>query len=239
MATRGRGCSADAMASQQPSTELARPRRRHLLGGPLRAARRVRRDPVGDALQDGGGVDARVQLGQGGQQHPERLARWYSREALHDAVHEVVLRDLVLAGDHLLERGQHRAAVHLHVHALELTEDEQVLADEVAQLLPLALAPRALRRLPLPLHAHPQLVHAGEVLQREVDGVGERAALALELAARVRQQAARGLREVRPEEEAAGGVLHALAHLDQVLEHLLGRRPPALDVHVPDGHQQV
>mmetsp|Transcript_47733 Transcript_47733/g.110644 ORF Transcript_47733/g.110644 Transcript_47733/m.110644 type:complete len:266 (-) Transcript_47733:215-1012(-) len=161
-------------------------------------------------------------------------------EDLRDAVHQVLLRDGVLAVDHLLEDGgQHRLGVNLERHPLERREADEVGADKDAQLRALALAPLALPHGPLVLHAHPQLVHLAEVGEDERDGVAHGAAGAFVHRAHVGQLVLGGLRKVVAQEEAAHRLLHASAHLDQIFQHVLRCRLLARDVHGPHSDEEV
>jgi len=118
----------------------------------------------------------------------------------------------------LLEHlGEHRLRVDVERDAVELAQLHQVSAHEDAQLLPLTLARLAVAHRPLVLHAHPQLVHLREVAQHKRDGILDAPAGAFVLRAHVRQLRLCHLREVVAEEEASHRVLHATAHLDQVL----------------------
>ena len=65
----------------------------------------------------------------------------------------------------------------VEVDALELAEAHEVGAHQDAQLAPLLLALHLVARVALVLHAHPQLVHLGEVQVDEVDRVLNRARL--------------------------------------------------------------
>ena len=111
-------------------------------------------------------LDARLQVDVE-RAHVELVGKY-----LNDALHEVLLRYLVLAVDHLLEQlGQHQRAVRVHVDRVELREAHQVGADEQAELAALLFALLLLTRVALILHAHPELVHLGEVEQDEVNRV--------------------------------------------------------------------
>ena len=65
------------------------------------------------------------------------------------------------------------------VDGLELTESDEVSANEDAELPPLLLPLLPVTRVTLVLHAHPQLVHLGKVQVDEVDRVPHRSRVSL------------------------------------------------------------
>lgn len=68
------------------------------------------------------------------------------------------------------------------------------------------------------LHADPQLVHLGEVLQQKVQRVVHVPPLSLVLGPRVGQQAPADLAKVAAQEEPTGGVLH-LGEIQDICEY--------------------
>ena len=212
---------------------------RELLDDLLGLLRRLG-EPVRERGEDVAHPDARFQERARVEELLERPDVELIREHLHDGVHQVRLRDLVLAVDHLLQNpGQHHLVVQREVHPLELRQDEEVLPDEVAQLAPLPLAPLAVALRPAVLHPHPELVHLREVLKDEIHGVADVPALALVLRPGVRQQRLAALAQVRAEEQAVDGLLHAFGHLHEILQDVLRRALLGLDVHASHGDEQV
>ena len=127
---------------------------------------------VHHAFEDGSHADLFFQLRARLQERVERGEVELVREDLDDAIHEVRLRNSVLAVDHLLEdAGQHRLLVEAHVHALELADPNKVGPDQDAQVLALLLALLLPRAASLALHAHPEPVRLRKVLQHEVQRV--------------------------------------------------------------------
>eukprot|EP00982_Pelagococcus_subviridis_P012435 31175-Pelagococcus_subviridis.AAC.4 len=170
----------------------------------------------------------------------QRLDVELVREHLHDRVHQVRLRDVVLAVHDLLEHAREDdVAVHLQRHPFELREHEEVFPDEVAELSSLLLASLALPRGATVLHAHPQLIHLREVLKHEVHGVGDAPALALVRTPRVRKQRPAYLRQVRAKKQPVNRLLHALRHLDEIFQDVLRFALLALHVHRRRGDEEV
>ena len=160
------------------------------------------------------------------------------REHLDDHLHEVLLRDDILAVDHLLEdRWQDRVLVELERHAIELAQAHEVRADEDAQFAALCLALLALARVAEVLLTHPELVHLDKVGENKRDAVAQLAGGAW-LGAR-RQVIARHAREVVAQKEATRRVLHAATHLHHVLHDLLDRRIGHGHVDAADGDHEV
>lgn len=191
-------------------------------------------------LEDGAHVDLLLQRRARLQEDLQRAQVEVVGEDLDDALHQIRLRDRVLAGEDLLDDlGQDAILVLGQVEALQLRQTHQIRAHQDAQIHALLLTALAILCRTLMLQANPETVRLGEVLQQERDGVVDVAADALVRRAHVGQAVLRHLREVVSQEETAHGVLDALDHLDEVLENILRRRLLRRDVHATDAAQQI
>jgi hypothetical protein len=188
-------------------------------------ARRVLGEAVDQRRDDGAHLDARLQLRARLEHGVERGELKLVREHLNDALHQILLRNDVAAADDLLEQAmQHNVGVQVDVDAVELAEAREVLADEQAQVLALGLALRTLRGGAVVLETHPELVHLGEVLQHKLDRVAHSAAGAGVGRVGVGQLVFGHLGQIGAQKETTRGMLLAAAHLDEVAQHVLGRR---------------
>ena len=179
-----------------------------------------------------------MQLCACGQDEVQRVQVEVVGEDLDDDVHEVLLRNGILAVDDLLEDGwENHLLVQLERHAIELTEPHEVRADENAQLATLRLALLALARVAEMLLPDPQPVHLDKVREHEADAVGQVAGRP-GLGACRQVITGRG-REVVAQKEAARRVLYAAAHFRHVLHNLPDGRVGHGHVHAADGDHEV
>ena len=92
----------------------------------------------------------------------------------------------------------------------------------------------------LVLHANPETIRFGEVLDDEVERILHRAPAVLGiLRPHVWELVPGHVGEVVPEEKAAHRMLYALGHFHQVLQNVLGRGLARLDVDGTDRHQEI
>mmetsp|Transcript_16437 Transcript_16437/g.27644 ORF Transcript_16437/g.27644 Transcript_16437/m.27644 type:complete len:253 (-) Transcript_16437:268-1026(-) len=162
------------------------------------------------------------------------------RKYLYDRVHQIGLRDLILAIDHLLENPREdRLLIKLQVHPLQLAQHQQVLSYQIPQFVALlfSLILQPLRTLVL--HAHPKLVHFREVVQQKIYSILYVTAFALVHAAFVGQPVLGHLGEVCSQEESAQWMLHAARHFDDIFKNVLGGRLFGLYKNSPHRDQQV
>merc|ERR1712142_92617 len=137
------------------------------------------RQPVDQRDDDVFHVYVLMQVAAGVQEHVQRAQVELVREHLNDAFHQVLLRDRVSTVDDLFENArQYVLLVDLSIDGIQFRETDEIGADEKPKFPTLLLSTVAIARMPLMLHAHPQLVHLGEVGQDELDGIANGAGAA-------------------------------------------------------------
>lgn len=174
---------------------------------------------------------------------------------LDDDLHQVLLRDYVLAVHDLLQHTRKdRPPVHLQVNAFKLTQPNEIGPDENSQLPSLHLATFTIARKPRVLKSDPELVHFDEVGEDEADRVLKIPAGAFgRVSAKERKRMEKDVpgivadwemvashaAEIVSEKETPCRVLHTARHLHHVLHNLLDRRVRNRHVDCPDRHHEV
>lgn len=166
----------------------------------------------------------------------ERVQVELVREDLSDDFKQIFLSKHVAALDNLFQQGlENRRLVGFEID--QLTETNEVAANQQLQLLTLLGTLFTFSRVALVLESDPELVHLDEVCEDEVDGILK---VALGTFTKASWQVVSGLTtKIVAKEETANGMLDTSAHLHHVLHNLLDRG--ILDAHVDgaDGDHEV
>lgn len=158
---------------------------------------------------------------------------WSADTHLYDNLHQIFLRDDVLAIDDLLQDGgENELLIHIQIHAIELGKTDEVRANEYSQIAPLHFALLTIPRVTLVLKTDPELIHLDEIGEDERNGILEVpcGSVATRTVSGLLQYAvcettdAPGIftdwqvtpclpTKIVPEKEPSDGVQHASAHL--------------------------
>ena len=147
----------------------------------------------------------------------QRLQMKLVREGLDDALHQVLLRQCVLAHNYdFKDARQHDLLVDVVGDALETGQPNDILSDGNTQFIPLDFSLLSVLVRREVLQAHPEAVHLTHILEDELDGVVDVTTFALILIALIWQDIFHHFEQVVSEEKSTSRLLNTFDHIEQV-----------------------